>query len=348
VSTGREVREDTGWPSMPSHQKVWWGSLLVWFQESFWVRNHSLPASLASLGVGGVVAEGVRQPDALGLDAEVLDEEPLGPWMSWRASALAAGQVAVGLHPHAADRGPLALLHGLLDTGPDLGVVVAHPRVLLGLRAGEDELLVLVGEGPVTFEKVREVLRLVLADRPEPRRSRCARGRRAERVWALACAGAWTAPASSAARTSAAEPEMSSRSSRSRARSSACMISWRRGSCSSSSGISSRSTSTSRARCQTFLVEDGEVGAAEGVERPVAGRQHVAQRRRGARSRWPGCRGLEAASDQVVDALAARRRVADRHVLVERVDRLQRGCRPRGGRAPRPGCRASRRRSRGR
>jgi hypothetical protein len=37
-------------PSMPSHQKVWWGNLLVWFQEIFWVRNHSLPASLASCG----------------------------------------------------------------------------------------------------------------------------------------------------------------------------------------------------------------------------------------------------------------------------------------------------------
>jgi hypothetical protein len=49
VSTGGKCVK-TREPSIPSHQKVWWGSLLVWFQESFWVRNHSMPASRASCG----------------------------------------------------------------------------------------------------------------------------------------------------------------------------------------------------------------------------------------------------------------------------------------------------------
>ncbi|GAA3714577.1 hypothetical protein GCM10023082_10360 [Streptomyces tremellae] len=37
-------------PSMPSQAKVWWGSRFVSFQESFRVRNHRAPASLASCG----------------------------------------------------------------------------------------------------------------------------------------------------------------------------------------------------------------------------------------------------------------------------------------------------------
>ena len=37
-------------PSMPSHQKVWCGIRLVWFQEIFWVRNHLQPAALTICG----------------------------------------------------------------------------------------------------------------------------------------------------------------------------------------------------------------------------------------------------------------------------------------------------------
>lgn len=153
-------------PSMPSHQKVWWGNLLVWFQEIFWVRNQSLPHELGELRVGGVVAEGVRQPDALGLDAEVLDEEPLAV-DELAGDGLAAGQVAVGLDPHAADGYPLALVDGLLDPFPHLRVVVADPLVLHGLGAGEDEVLVLVGQRGDVGEGAGR-LALGLADGPEP------------------------------------------------------------------------------------------------------------------------------------------------------------------------------------
>ena len=59
---------------------------------------------------------------------------------------LPARQVAVGLHPHPADRRPLSRLGGLLHPAVDLGLVLLHPGVLLGLRAGEDELGVVPGE----------------------------------------------------------------------------------------------------------------------------------------------------------------------------------------------------------
>ncbi len=37
-------------PSMPSQKKVWCGNVLVWFHESFCVRNQSSPASFAICG----------------------------------------------------------------------------------------------------------------------------------------------------------------------------------------------------------------------------------------------------------------------------------------------------------
>jgi hypothetical protein len=41
---------NTRLPSMPSHQNVWWGNLLVSFQESFWVRNQRDPERRMSRG----------------------------------------------------------------------------------------------------------------------------------------------------------------------------------------------------------------------------------------------------------------------------------------------------------
>ncbi len=37
-------------PSRPSQRKVWWGKVLIWFQETFWVRKNSWPASAAICG----------------------------------------------------------------------------------------------------------------------------------------------------------------------------------------------------------------------------------------------------------------------------------------------------------
>ena len=35
---------------MPSHWKVWWGNVEYWFQDTFWVRKESLPASAQICG----------------------------------------------------------------------------------------------------------------------------------------------------------------------------------------------------------------------------------------------------------------------------------------------------------
>ena len=66
-----------------------------------------MPAERGELRVGGGVAERVGQPDAVVLDAELLEEEPLAV-DELPGHGLAAGQVAVGLDPHAADRAPTA------------------------------------------------------------------------------------------------------------------------------------------------------------------------------------------------------------------------------------------------
>lgn len=53
MSTGGKCVK-TRVPSMPSHQKVWWGNLLTWDQEIFWVRNHWEPESLTICGIAAV------------------------------------------------------------------------------------------------------------------------------------------------------------------------------------------------------------------------------------------------------------------------------------------------------
>ena len=106
-------------PSMPSHQKVWCGNLFVWFQEIFWVRNHCRPGQLHQLRQRRGVAERVRQPDLLGLDPVLVQEEPLAVH-ELPGQRLAAGHVGVGLDPHAADRDDGAVGNGLLQPLPHL------------------------------------------------------------------------------------------------------------------------------------------------------------------------------------------------------------------------------------
>ncbi len=124
------------------------------------------PGEQRQLREGGGVAEGVRQPHPLALHAELLGEEALAVHQL-TGQRLAAGQVAVRLDPHSADRRPLPGPCRLLHPPVDLRPAVPHPGVLLGLRAGEDEVGVLlrqgghIGEGPGR-------LALGLAERPEP------------------------------------------------------------------------------------------------------------------------------------------------------------------------------------
>ncbi len=116
----------------------------------------------------GGVAEGVGQPDAPGLDAELVEEELLAVH-ELPDHGLAADHVGVGLHPHAADRYEPALRDLLLDPLEELGPVDLDPVQLLRLRHGEHELGVPVhqvdhvGGGPGDLADG-------LAQRPQPGR----------------------------------------------------------------------------------------------------------------------------------------------------------------------------------
>ena len=249
---------------MPSHQKVWCGSLLVWFQDSFWVRNQLVAGQPGQLREGRGVAEGVRQPHPLGLHAELLQEEPLAV-DELPGQRLAAGQVAVGLHPHAADRRPLPVLDRLLDPLPDLRVVLLDPGVLLGLGAGEDELRVLVGERGDVGEGAARSCARSRGSATARRESMCA-WPTAEMVCALACAGRASTSAQLGARTAAAVPATSCRSSGvQRALQGAQDLVAARVVARPAPASARAAPRCPGRRCQTVLVQDGEVGAARSV-----------------------------------------------------------------------------------
>ncbi len=112
------------------------------------------------------VAERVGQPDLARLVAQLLQEEPLA-LHELAGQRLRAGHVGVRLHPHPADRHEAALGDAHADALEQLGVEPLHPRELLGRRAREHEVRVLVhevedvGEGP-------RALADGLAHRPQP------------------------------------------------------------------------------------------------------------------------------------------------------------------------------------
>ena len=117
---------------------------------------------------GRGVAEGVRQPHLAGLDAELVEEEALAV-AQLAGQRLTTRQVRVGLDPHAADRHEPALVDALDDPGPDLGPVVAQPRVLLRRRHREDQLGVGVHQVGDVGAGASDLAHR-LADRPQPGR----------------------------------------------------------------------------------------------------------------------------------------------------------------------------------
>ena len=117
---------------------------------------------------GGGVAEGVRQPDLLGVDPEPVEEVPLAGHELAR-HRLAAGHVGVGLDPHAADGDELPVRDRLRDPFEQFRVVLLDPGVLLGRGAGEPEVGIGLGE----LENVGErpsALADRLPHRPQPGR----------------------------------------------------------------------------------------------------------------------------------------------------------------------------------
>ncbi len=100
------------------------------------------------------VAEGIREPDLGGLDPESLLEPP-GALGELAHQGLPAGQVGVGLDPHAADRQPPPVRDGGPDALEQLRVVRAHPLVLLGGGRHEDHLGPLGEQGERVGERPR-------------------------------------------------------------------------------------------------------------------------------------------------------------------------------------------------
>ena len=82
------------------------------------------------------VPEHVGDPRLATGDAVVLAEEPLAV-QKLAGHRLAAGQVAVGLHPHAAEGHPPSGLDRIGDAVGHRRILVDHPLVLNRLRAAE-------------------------------------------------------------------------------------------------------------------------------------------------------------------------------------------------------------------
>ena len=92
-------------------------------------RDAGLPQDLRQLPG---VAKGVRAPE-LAVAAPELALEPALATEELPDERFARGQVAVGLHPAAADRHELPALHGRPQAHPELGVALLDPCVLLRL-----------------------------------------------------------------------------------------------------------------------------------------------------------------------------------------------------------------------
>ena len=88
------------------------------------------------LGQGTGVAKDIGQPQDLVVLAEFLPEEPLAV-EELTDQALAGGQIAVGLQPHAAFRLPAALGNALLDLLVELGIALLQEVVEHGLAGHE-------------------------------------------------------------------------------------------------------------------------------------------------------------------------------------------------------------------
>ncbi len=316
---GREVGEDAGAvDAFPPEGVVGEGVGLV--PGDLLGEEPLVAGEPGQLRVGGGVAEGVRQPDPLGLDAEMVHEEPLAV-DELTGEGLSAGQVAVGLDPHAADRRPLSLGHRLLDPLPHVRGVVAHPRVLLGLGAGEDELLVLVGErGDVGEGPGR--LAPGLADRPQPGGVDVRVADAGDEVRA-GVRGLGQHRAQGVAHGGGRAGDV-------------VQVEQVHGPVEGVCDLVAARVVLAEFRHEfaqhleveievpDLLVEHGEIGAAECIQWTVARRPYIAERGRAGEAVREDVR-VGGRLHQVRDRLPAGRRVGDRHVLVERVDRLQRG-----------------------
>ena len=164
---GREVREDArAVDALPPEGVVRHGVDLV--PRDLLRQEPARPGGRDDLRQGARVAERVGHPGLLALDPELIQEELLAR-DELAGHRLAAGHVGVTLDPHAADGNELPRSDLLADAGEHLRVVLLHPEVLLGARAREHEVGVLVHEVHDVGERAG-ALAHGLAQRPQPGR----------------------------------------------------------------------------------------------------------------------------------------------------------------------------------
>ena len=136
VVVGRPAGDDVGAVGRPPQEEARGQLLLVRPRPEEAVGVE--PAALEDLGKLRRVAEGIDVVADAHVDAELLVEVALAE-ERLTDEALAAGDVAVGLHPPAADDVPPSLGHPLLDGREQLGLVLLQPLVGGGGAAAEDE-----------------------------------------------------------------------------------------------------------------------------------------------------------------------------------------------------------------
>jgi len=95
------------------------------------------PGLVHDLRQGSRIAEYVRNPNVLGLIAELFLEKVFAK-EDLADQRFAGDQIAIGFHPHRANRLPLSATDSFFYALPDLGIVGLHPGVLLCLRADKD------------------------------------------------------------------------------------------------------------------------------------------------------------------------------------------------------------------
>src|SRR5262249_16553870 len=116
----------------------------------------------------GAIAERGGRPELAATDAELVLEEPLSV-DELAQQRLAGRDVAVRLDPAPTDGHELPALHACPNALPKVAVTLLDPRVLLGLRAREAVLGVLVHVPRLTAERA-DRLAIGLRERPQPRR----------------------------------------------------------------------------------------------------------------------------------------------------------------------------------
>ncbi len=131
------------------------------------LRNEAVaPAGAENLGQRRRVAEHIGKPCLLAAHSEPRLEVALAVH-KLAHQAFAAGQVHVGLDPHATDRLPLAAGYPLANAIEQRRVVLFHPFVLRRLRTREAKLGIGVHHARCAGERARTFAHR-LADRPQP------------------------------------------------------------------------------------------------------------------------------------------------------------------------------------